>query len=80
MPRLHRPGPGRAGAIFALAAALVLAPATAHAYVDPGTGSFVIQGIIAAVVGAGVALKMFWGRITGALGGKRRPADEDDDA
>lgn len=70
--------PARAAAL--LAAALLLAPAAAHAYIDPGTGSFVIQGIIAAVVGAGVALKMFWGRITGALGGKRRPSDDDDDA
>ncbi|MBE0564851.1 MAG: hypothetical protein IH621_02765 [Krumholzibacteria bacterium] len=59
---------------------MVLAPTAAHAYIDPGTGSFVIQGIIAAVVGAGVALKMFWGRITGALGGKRRRTDDDDDA
>ena len=62
-----------------VAAAALLRPAPAHAYIDPGTGSFVIQGIIAAVVGAGVALKMFWGRIKAALTGKQ-PADEDDDA
>ncbi|MFN2370600.1 MAG: hypothetical protein ABR506_05520 [Candidatus Krumholzibacteriia bacterium] len=78
MPDPLHSTPARAAAL--LAAALLLAPAAAHAYIDPGTGSFVIQGIIAAVVGAGVALKMFWGRITGALGGKRRPADDDDDA
>ncbi|MFO7610661.1 MAG: hypothetical protein R6X35_15995 [Candidatus Krumholzibacteriia bacterium] len=78
MPDSLLSAPARAAAL--LAAALLLAPAAAHAYIDPGTGSFVIQGVIAAVVGAGVALKMFWGRITGALGGKRRPADDDDDA
>lgn len=78
MPDPLHSAPARAAGL--LAAALLLAPAAAHAYIDPGTGSFVIQGIIAAVVGAGVALKMFWGRITGALGGKRRPSDDDDDA
>ncbi|HPF69645.1 MAG TPA: hypothetical protein PLQ13_03150 [Candidatus Krumholzibacteria bacterium] len=66
---------------LAVAALLpTLAPAPAHAYIDPGTGSFVIQGIIAAVVGAGVALKMFWGRITGAVTGKKAKADDDGDA
>jgi hypothetical protein len=78
MPDPLHSAPSRAAVL--LATALLLAPAAAHAYIDPGTGSFVIQGIIAAVVGAGVALKMFWGRITGALGGKRRPRDDDDDA
>ena len=65
----------------ALLVALVAgAPAPAHAYVDPGTGSFVLQGIIAAVVGVGVALKMFWGRIRERFGGRgSRPADRDDD-
>lgn len=57
---------------------LILLPSPALAYIDPGTGSFVIQGIIAAVVGAGIAFKMFWHRIKAALTGK--PLDEDDDA
>jgi hypothetical protein len=58
--------------------ALILLPSPALAYIDPGTGSFVIQGIIAAVVGAGIVFKMFWHRIKSALTGK--PLDEDDDA
>ena len=53
-------------------------PASAHAYIDPGTGSFVIQGIIAAVVGASFAIKVFWHRIVSALTGKS-PAEDDDD-
>lgn len=56
---------------------LLLLPAPALAYIDPGTGSFVIQGIIAAVVGAGLAFKMFWHRIKSVFTGK--PAAEDDD-
>lgn len=35
------------------------------AYLDAGTGSIIIQAIIGAVVGVGIFLKAFWGRITG---------------
>lgn len=37
-------------------------PATALAYIDPGTGSILIQGIIAAIAAIGVALKLYWHR------------------
>ena len=33
------------------------------AYIDPGTGSFVLQMIIGGVAGAFVTVKLFWGRI-----------------
>lgn len=33
------------------------------AYVDPGTGSFFFQLLIGGVLGAGVAVKVFWKRI-----------------
>jgi hypothetical protein len=59
--------------------ALTLTPAPAHAYIDPGTGSFVIQGIIAAVVGVGFAIKMFWHRIKAFLTGKPLPTETDDE-
>jgi hypothetical protein len=58
--------------------AILLSAAPAQAYIDPGTGSFLVQGIIAAVVGTGVAIKMFWGRIKAALTGSK-PVDDDDD-
>jgi hypothetical protein len=58
--------------------AVLSAPTAALAYIDPGTGSFVVQGIIAAVVGAGFAIKVFWRRIVSALTGKS-PAEDDDD-
>ncbi len=59
------------------AVALILLPTPALAYIDPGTGSFVIQGIIAAVVGASLVIKMFWHRIKSVFTGK--PTTEDDD-
>ncbi len=62
-----------------LAVLMCLFPAAAMAYIDPGTGSFVIQGIIAAVVGSGIVIKMFWHRIVGLFGGKTPPSEDDQD-
>lgn len=36
---------------------LAVAPASAHAYLDPGTGSMLVQALLAALVGAGLMLK-----------------------
>jgi|TARA_B110000467_G_C18260245_1_gene445881 hypothetical protein len=35
----------------------------AFAYIDPGSGSMVIQMVIAALVGAGIAIKVFWEKL-----------------
>ena len=56
---------------------ICLLPATALAYIDPGTGSFVIQGIIAGVIGVGLAIKVFWHRIKSVLPGRSGEDDED---
>jgi hypothetical protein len=75
--RKSSPAPRRALRALVLAVALLLLPVPALAYIDPGTGSFVIQGIIAAVVGAGLAIKMFWHRIKSVFTGKPTPEDDD---
>ena len=73
------PAPKSSLAILALIGLTVgLWPQPAHAYIDPGTGSFVIQGIIAAVVGASFALKVFWRRIVSKVTGKPLVEDDDD--
>ena len=69
--RHNRVWQGLAGALILVA----LAPGAAQAYIDPGTGSFVLQGIIAAVLGAGVTLRIFWNRLRG-----RKTDPHDDDA
>jgi len=58
----------------------LLVPVSAHAYVDPGTGSFIIQGIIATLVGAGVAIKLSWKRIKARFTGRSVVEDDDLDA
>ncbi len=37
----------------------------AHAYIDPSTGSYVLQILVAGFLGAMFALKVFWHRIVG---------------
>ncbi len=34
-----------------------------QAYIDPGTGSLIIQMLLAVLVGAGFAIKIFWTNI-----------------
>jgi hypothetical protein len=52
------------------AAALVafLALSTpAFAYLDPGTGSFVLQMVLASIVAVGASVKLFWATIKQTL-------------
>jgi hypothetical protein len=48
-------------------------------YLDPGSGSFLIQLLFAALAGLGVAVYSSWNRIKSWLGIKSKPKDEDDD-
>ena len=47
---------------------LIVKPA---AYLDPGTGSMLIQILLAALLGAGVAIKIFWRNIKAFFTGKK---------
>jgi hypothetical protein len=42
---------------------LMSVPPPVYAYVDPGTGSYVLQIIIAGVAAASLSLKLFWTKI-----------------
>ncbi len=35
----------------------------AYAYIDPGTGSMIIQMLIGALVGVGITVKIYWNRL-----------------
>jgi hypothetical protein len=68
-------------AVAGLALAWVLLlPSPASAYLDPGSGSFILQILAAALLGAGVAIRMQWRRIKrwfrpSAKGENEPPAD-----
>jgi len=60
--------------LFVLWLALVAEPA--FAYLDPGTGSMLLQVILGGVAAVGVALKLFWHKIRVAVGLSKKPAAE----
>ena len=38
----------------------LMSPQTTYAYLDPGTGSYVIQVVLAAMVGLAYTIKIYW--------------------
>ncbi len=48
---------------FALATPVLAFTPTAQAYIDPGTGSLLLQGLIAAIAGIAVTAGIFWERV-----------------
>ena len=63
---------------FFLFVAIVF-PVTAHAYLDPGTGSIILQGLIAAIAAGLVVIKTYWYKIKTFFGKKdaKTLADEE---
>jgi hypothetical protein len=52
------------GRILSIAVVLALLfPTDAFAYLDPGTGSMVVQSVIAVLAAAGYAIRLYWSRI-----------------
>lgn len=41
----------------------LVSPAAAHAYLDAGTGSLIVQALLAGVVGVATVAKLYWSRI-----------------
>lgn len=50
-------------AIVSVVALLLVAERPLHAYIDPGTGSYVTQVIVASIVSAGFILRTYWTRV-----------------
>ncbi len=46
--------------ISAAIVALVLGTTAAHAYIDPGTGSMMLQGLIALIAGLALGIRLKW--------------------
>ena len=67
--RMNRfPGAGVAALVF------LAGTGTAHAYLDPGTGSAILQGVLGALAAAVVVGKLYWHRLLRLLGLKRGEA------
>ncbi len=61
--------------LFVIILLPVLLPGDALAYLDPGSGSFVFQILISALLGAAVVLKTSWRRIRDFFTRKDRTDD-----
>ena len=57
---------------------LVMIPATAQAYIDPGTGALLVQILLAVIATAIVTVKLWWSRFL-TLFKKDKPADNGSD-
>ena len=54
-----------------------LLSSTAWAYLDPGSGSMLLQVVLGGVAAVGVVAKLYWHRLKRALGfGAKKQADE----
>jgi len=59
---------------------LLLMFTDAVAYLDPGTGSMLLQVILGGVAAVGVAVKLYWHKLRAAFGmAKKVEPDEDQD-
>lgn len=50
-----------------------------HAYLDPGSGSFLVQLLIAGIVGIGFLIKAYWKKIKGLFNRSESEKEEDND-
>ncbi len=57
---------------------LLILPAPSFAYLDPATGSMIIQGIIGAVAGLLVAVRLYWQKIKSFFSHTKQSDSTDD--
>jgi len=65
-----------------LALAILLLPAqNAYAYLDPGTGSIILQALIGGIAGGLLFIKIYWARTKSYFQGllKTSPPEDQDD-
>ncbi len=53
----------RSSVLAAVLFACIWCSESAHAYLDPGSGSFLLNAIVTALIGSALAIKIFWQRV-----------------
>ena len=62
--------------LFAIATTMVgILTSSAYAYLDPGTGSIILQVLLGGVAGLALAGKLYWQKVRSLLGIKRKPEE-----
>jgi hypothetical protein len=77
------PRPVRGWSVPAAAGLCLLAVTDAHAYLDGGSGSMMLQLLLGGLAGVGVVARLYWHRFVGLFGRRREDpaplgADEPD--
>lgn len=57
---------------------LMLMISDAVAYLDPGTGSMLLQVILGGIAAIGVAIKLYWHKLRAAFGMAKKPDPEEE--
>lgn len=55
---------------------MVTMPTPAHAYLDAGTGSMLLQLLLGGVAGLAIAAKLYWHRLLSAIGVRKSCEDK----
>jgi len=63
-----------------LAAVLALLSTPAHAYLDAGTGSLIIQAVIGTIAGGLVAIRIYWQKIKDFFGRSASEQESDNNS
>ncbi len=50
-----------------------------HLYLDPGSGSIILQMILAAILGAGIIIRSQWSKIKRIFGAKSTEEDDSEE-
>lgn len=58
----------------------MLATADVLAYLDPGTGSMLLQVVLGGIAAVGVAIKLYWHKLRAAFGMAKKADPEDESA
>jgi hypothetical protein len=61
---------------FLVLCALLLIAPSAHAYLDPGSGSAILQGVLGALAAIALTLKLYWHRLLRFFG-LRKPTESE---
>ena len=62
-----------------LGALLAIVPVTAHAYIDPNSGSLMLQAILGGFAGLAVVVRLYWHKIRRVLGLRKSDRVESSD-
>jgi len=57
---------------------ILLRPDISYAYFDPGTGSILLQGLIAALAAGGAAITLYWNKLKSLFSKKKNDKDHNE--